>query len=71
VSAAGRSGNSGRAAVSTAQIVDASEGVYWDASDMEWEVNDTHIFFPRNAERAPIRLRTLYFLAGVASRADR
>ena len=34
---------------------------------MEWEVNDTHILFPRNAERAPIRVRTLYFLAGVPS----
>ena len=51
--------------VTTLQFVDAANGVYWDDEGMEWNVNSTHIIFPLNADRAPIRLQTLYFLAGV------
>tara|TARA_B100001094_G_C17881716_1_gene647192 strand:- start:120 stop:467 length:348 start_codon:yes stop_codon:yes gene_type:complete len=51
--------------VTTLQFVDAANGVYWNDEGMEWNVNGTHILFPLNADRAPIHLHTLYFLAGV------
>ena len=51
--------------VTTLQFVDAANGVYWHDEGMEWNVNSTHITFPLDADRAPIRLQTLYFLAGV------
>lgn len=47
------------------QFVDAANGVYWSDEGMEWDVNDTHITFPLDADRTPIPLKTLYFLAGV------
>ena len=51
--------------VTPLQFVDAANGVYWSDEGMEWNVNDTHITFPLDADRTPIRLQTLYFLAGV------
>lgn len=59
-------GDSGNA--TAAQFVDAAEGVYWDARGMDWEVRGERVVFPRNPDRAPVRLSDLYFLAGVSNR---